>query len=76
MAKAGIEAKRQLALPVVYDGMILEAGYRLDLLVYDRVVVEVKAVEALTDVHRAQLLWISKLGRFRLGHLLNFNVRL
>jgi hypothetical protein len=59
---------------VIYDGQRIEAGYRLDLLVERRVVVEVKAVENLADIHRAQLLSYLKLGGYRLGYLLNFNV--
>ena len=74
--KAQLEHKRQLAQPVVYDGSAIELGYRLDLLVEDRVVVEVKAVDRLTDVHRAQLLSYLKLGGRRVGYLLNFNVKM
>ena len=66
----------QLVLPVTYDGLNIDAGYRLDLLVGRRVVIEVKAIEKLVDVHRAQLLSYLKLGGFRLGYLLNFNVGL
>ncbi|HEX2816618.1 MAG TPA: GxxExxY protein [Phenylobacterium sp.] len=76
LAKAGIEHQRQLALPIIYDGMRIDQGYRLDLLVQDKVVVEVKAVATLTDVHRAQLLSYLKLGDYRLGYLLNFNVKM
>ena len=74
LTKAGLDHQRQLALPVIYDGIKIELGFRLDLLVLDKVVVEVKAVEALTEVHRAQLLSYLKLGGYRLGYLLNFNV--
>jgi len=76
LGKAGIEFQRQLTLPVVYDGIPIEAGYRLDLLVAGLVVVEVKAVDKIVDVHRAQLLSYLKLGGYRLGYLLNFNVPL
>ena len=76
LSKAQLEHKRQLAQPVVYDGSAIELGYRLDLLVEDRVVVEVKAVDRLTDVHRAQLLSYLKLGGRRVGYLLNFNVKM
>ena len=75
-SKAGIEHQRQLALPIVYDGTRIDLGYRLDLLVQEKVVVEVKAVSALTDVHRAQLLSYLKLGDYRVGYLLNFNVKM
>jgi GxxExxY protein len=74
--KAGLQFKRQLVLPLVYDGVTIEAGYRLDLLVEDAVVVEVKAVEALAAIHKTQLLSYLKLGGYRLGYLLNFNVQM
>jgi GxxExxY protein len=73
--KAGLSFKRQLVLPIVYDGERIDAGYRLDLLVADLVVVEVKAVQRIVDIHHAQLLSYLKLGGYRLGYLLNFNVR-
>lgn len=76
LGKAGLRVDRQVLLPVVYDGVEVEAGYRLDLLVSGRVVVEIKTVESLAPVHRAQLLSYLKLGGFRLGYLLNFNVRM
>ena len=64
----------QLELPVAYKGLRLECGYRVDLLIDDRVVVEVKAVEALLPVHQAQLLTYLRLGGWKLGLLINFNV--
>jgi GxxExxY protein len=73
LAKAELEFERQLSLPVVYDGVQIDAAYRIDLLVSRKVVVEVKAVEKVADVHRAQVLSYLKLGDFRLGYLLNFN---
>lgn len=76
LRRAGIEFQRQLTMPLIYDDEVIETGYRLDLLVANLVVVEVKAVEALVDVHRAQLLSYLKLGGFRLGYLINFNVPL
>ena len=72
----GLTYSRQLVLPVTYDGLRIDAGYRIDLLVADLVVIEVKAVEKLLDVHRAQLLSYLKLGNYRLGYILNFNVTL
>jgi GxxExxY protein len=74
LGKARIEHQRQMTLQIVYDSMTIEAAYRLDLLVGNLVVVEIKAVDRLTDVHRAQLLSYLKLGGYRLGYLLNFNV--
>lgn len=76
LGKAGVEYERQLTLPVVYDGVTIDAGYRIDLLVAQRVVVEIKAIEAVADVHRAQVLSYLRLGGYRLGYLLNFNVAL
>ena len=76
LTKSGLAFDRQLPLPVTYDGLVIDAGYRLDLLVLKRVVLEVKSVDKLVDVHRAQLLSYLKLGGFRLGYLLNFTVAL
>ena len=76
LRKVGLEYQRQLTLPLVYDGEVIETGYRLDLLIAGLVVVEVKAVDLLMGVHRAQLLSYLKLGGYRLGYLLNFNVTL
>lgn len=76
LGKAGLEHRRQVVLPLTYDGIEIETGYRFDLLVANLVVIEVKAVEALAPVHRAQLLSYLRLGGFRLGYVLNFNVPL
>jgi len=72
----GLPVRRQVALPITYEGQVLEAGYRVDLLVADAVIVEIKAVDALTRVHQAQVLTYLKLSRLRLGLLMNFNVDL
>ncbi len=74
LGKAGILASRQVELPVVYDGVKIDAGYRLDMLVEDRVIVEIKAVERLLPIHEAQLLTYLKLANKQLGLLINFNV--
>ncbi len=76
LIKLGLEVRRQLALPVIYDGVAIEAGYRIDLLVGGRVMVEVKAIERIAEIQRAQLLTYLRLGGFRIGYLLNFNVPL
>jgi GxxExxY protein len=68
-----VAVQRQVSLPVKYDGLELDAGYRLDLLVAGEVIVEVKAVETLSRLHEAQLLTYLKLSRRRLGFLMNFN---
>jgi GxxExxY protein len=72
--KAGLAVQSELKLPVHYDGLVLESGYRLDLLVQDRVVVELKCVDALLPIHKAQLLTYLRLANKPLGLLLNFNV--
>ena len=74
LGKAGVKAERQIALPLIYDEVRLDAGYRLDLLVEDIVIVELKVIEKLLPVHTAQLLSYLKLSKRKLGYLLNFNV--
>jgi GxxExxY protein len=71
-----VSSRRQLALPVSYKGVTLDAGYRIDLLVDGRIVVEIKTVEALTRLHEAQILTYLRLSGRRLGFLMNFNVPL
>jgi GxxExxY protein len=71
--RRGLEVRNQVVIPVHYEGAILDVGYRLDLLVGDKVIVEVKAVEKVLALHRAQLLSYLKLGGFKPGLLLNFN---
>lgn len=72
----GLKVERQVSMPVVYQNLELEKAFRLDLLVEERVIVEVKAVHKVLPVHKAQLLTYLKLGRKKLGLLLNFNVPL
>jgi GxxExxY protein len=74
LGQRGLRVERQISLPVRYAGIVIEAGLRLDLLVEQCVVIEVKAVETLLPVHTAQLLTYLKLGGYPLGLLLNFNV--
>jgi GxxExxY protein len=74
LSKAGIGVKAQVPLPVLYDGLKLDAGYKLDLLVEDMVIVELKAVDALIPVHEAQLLTYLKMSGKKVGLLINFNV--
>jgi GxxExxY protein len=73
LERRGNAAFRQMALPLVYEGVKLDAGYRVDLMV-DDVVLEVKSVDALAPVHEAQLPTYLRLSRRRLGFLINFNV--
>jgi len=74
LKKRGIAFKSQVSLPVLYDGVEIEAGFRIDVWVEDRLVVELKAVDELHDIHAAQLLTYLKLSGNRLGLLINFNV--
>jgi GxxExxY protein len=74
LRKRGLDVKSQLPLPVVYDGIKLDAGYRIDLLVQNEVIVELKAVERFLPVHEAQILSYLKLSDKKVGLLINFNV--
>ena len=74
--RRGLSVARQVALPVVYDRVKLDAGYRIDLMVNGSVIVEIKSVDALAPVHEAQVLTYLKLSGRRLGFLINFNVAL
>jgi GxxExxY protein len=76
LEKRGVRVLRQIALPVLYDGVRLDAGLRLDMLVDDCLVVELKAVEQILPVHHAQVLTYLKLTGHRLGLLINFNTPL
>lgn len=76
LEKAGLRVESQVELPVIYDGIILEAGMRLDLWIEKKLIIEVKAVEKLLPVHQAQLMTYLKLTKNRLGLLMNFNVTL
>ncbi len=69
----GLKVSQQLPMPIIYKEVKLDHGYRMDLLIQDRVVVEIKSVEFITTVHDAQLLTYLKLGNFKLGLILNFN---
>ncbi len=70
----GLFVEKQKPIPLLYEGVKLEVGYRLDILVNQRIIVEIKSVEALTDVHLAQILTYLKLSGLNLGLLINFNV--
>jgi GxxExxY protein len=76
LRKRGLHVERQLPVPVVYDEIHFEEGYRLDLLVEGKVIVEVKSIEAATPVHKKQLLTYLRLLDKRLGILINFNEEL
>jgi GxxExxY protein len=76
LTKRGYKVRRQVEVPVIYDGIRFDMGFRLDLIVNELVIVEVKAVEESHPVHEAQLLSHMKLLGKRLGFLINFNVPL
>ena len=76
LKKRGLHVQTQLVLPITYSGVQLDAGLRLDLLVDEKVIVELKAVEKFLPIHRAQVLTYLKLTKYRLGLLINFNVPL
>jgi GxxExxY protein len=74
LEKLRLRARRQVAVPIRYEGLTIDNGYRIDLLIEKLVIVELKAVPTMLAVHRAQLLSYLRLGGFRLGYLLNFHV--
>lgn len=74
LAKNDIKARKQVECPITYQGVQIDAGYRLDILVEEKIVLEIKAVERLLPLHTAQLLTYLKLSGFKIGLLLNFNV--
>ena len=74
LKKAGLNVIKEKPMPIVYKEVKLNHGYRIDLLVENKVVIELKTVEALNDVHTAQVLTYLKLGNYKLGLLLNFHV--
>jgi GxxExxY protein len=76
LRKSGLQVRDQVKLPVVYDGIVLEEAYRLDVIVEELVIVEIKSVEKIHPVHEAQLLSYLKLSDKRIGLLINFNVTL
>jgi GxxExxY protein len=74
MTKSGLWVEKEVPCPIIFEEMSLNHGYRIDLLVEKKVVIELKAVDSLTDVHLAQILTYLKLGNYKLGLLINFNV--
>jgi GxxExxY protein len=76
LKKTNLKVEKQKPLPLIYEEINLEVGYRIDIIIEDKFIVEVKSVEALNDVHLAQLLTYLKLSDCKLGLLINFNVKL
>ncbi len=76
LKNTGLQVEKQKALPLVYEEVKLDIGYRIDIIVENKVIIELKAVEMLNDIHLAQLLTYLKLSDCKLGMLINFNVKL
>ena len=74
--KAGLAFETQVEVPVKYDGKLFEKGFRADIIVADKVLIELKSVEKITDVHKKQVLTYLKLTGIKLGLLINFNEKL
>ncbi len=74
ISKSGLEVQKEKPMPLVYEEVKLECGYRIDLLIENKLVIEIKSVDALNDIHLAQTLTYMKLGNYKLGLLINFNV--
>jgi GxxExxY protein len=76
IGQAGLKVEKEKPMPLVFENVKLDCGYRIDLLVENKLVIELKSVETLNDVHLAQTLTYMKLGNYKLGLLINFNVKL
>ena len=74
LLQSGLKTEKQKTLPLIYKEVKLDAGYRIDLLVESKVIIEIKAVEVLNDIHMAQVLTYLKISGCKLGLLMNFNV--
>ena len=76
LIQCGLNVESQKALPVLYKEIKLDCGYRIDILVEKKVIIEIKSVESLNDIHMAQILTYLKLSNCKLGYLINFNTKL
>jgi GxxExxY protein len=74
LTKSGLRIAKQKPLPLIYEDVVLDVGYRIDIMVENKFIIEIKSVEALNDVHMAQILTYLKLSNCKLGFLINFNV--
>jgi len=74
LCKSGLYVEKEKLLPVIFEEINLDCGYRIDLLVENEIVVELKSVKAIDDIHLAQILTYMRLGKFKVGLILNFNV--
>ena len=76
LEKSGLKVEKQKQLPLVYKEVKMELGYRVDIMVENKFIIEIKAVKELTDIHLAQILTYLRLSKCKLGMLINFNVKL
>jgi len=74
IVQSGLKVEKEKIMPLIFEEVRLECGYRIDLLIEEKLVLELKSVEALNDIHLAQTLTYMKLGNYKLGLLMNFNV--
>jgi GxxExxY protein len=74
LCKSGFNVEKEKPIPLVFDGIILDCGYRIDLLVENKIVIELKSIKKIEDIHLSQILTYMKLGKFKVGLLINFNV--
>jgi len=74
LCKEGFAVKKEWPLPLIFEGIQLDCGYRIDILVEDKIVIELKSVKKIEDIHMAQILTYLKLGKFKVGLIINFNV--
>lgn len=76
LSKLGLKVEKQKALPLIYEEVKLEAGYRVDLIIENKLIIELKSIDNITDIHIAQLITYLKLSKCKLGLLINFNTYL
>jgi GxxExxY protein len=76
LKKYNVKVEKQKTLPLIYEDVKMDVGYRIDIIIEDKFIIEIKSVESLNDVHLAQLLTYLKLSNCKLGLLINFNVKL
>ena len=74
LRKAGLNVEKEKPVPLIFEGVNLDCGYKMDLLVENKIVIELKSVKMIEDVHLAQILTYMKLGKYKVGLILNFNV--
>jgi len=74
LRKEGLYVEKEKPIPLVFEGVTLDCGYRIDLLVENKVVIELKSVKAIEDIHLSQILTYMKLGKYNVGLILNFNI--